>query len=28
VTSIFAGFSMLLLLLGGLFSLLWFGRLP
>lgn len=28
VTSIFAGFSLLLLLLGGLFSLLWFGRLP
>jgi Ca-activated chloride channel family protein len=28
VTSIFAGFSMLLLLLGGLLSLLWFGRLP
>jgi Ca-activated chloride channel family protein len=28
VTSIFAGFSMLLLLAGGLFSLLWFGRLP
>jgi Ca-activated chloride channel family protein len=28
VTSIFAGASILVLLMGGTFSLLWFGRLP
>ena len=28
ITSIFAGASVLVLLLGGLFSLLWFSRLP
>jgi Ca-activated chloride channel family protein len=28
VTSIFAGVSVLLMLIGGMFSLLWFSRLP
>jgi hypothetical protein len=28
ITSIFAGFSILLMLIGGAFSLVWFGRLP